>query len=184
MWWPAVLVVAGLLSLTANPRHWAGPTVVTGFGIVLLLRTTETVDSLEIAGPLFLVLLGALIIFGLGFNQRLVGTENRLRSFNLFSASKLVSRSDHFEGGSIGAVFGGAEVDLRHAKPVPGAAIDVFTAFGGAEIKVPEGWQVHTHGMPIFGGFENVTASEALTEDAPVLDVNATVIFGGLEIKH
>jgi hypothetical protein len=62
--------------------------------------------------------------------------------------------------------------------------LDVFVAFGGAGIKVPEGWQVITHGMPIFGGFENVTAKQRIPAGAPVLDVNATVIFGGLEVKH
>jgi hypothetical protein len=60
----------------------------------------------------------------------------------------------------------------------------VFVAFGGAEITVPEGWQVVTHGMPIFGGFDNVTAKEKVAVGAPTLDVNATVIFGGLEVKH
>jgi hypothetical protein len=81
-------------------------------------------------------------------------------------------------------LFGGTEIDLRNAKPAPGAELDVFVAFGGAEIKVPEGWQVVTHGMPIFGGCENVTTTEPIREDAPTLDVNATVIFGGLEVKH
>ena len=82
------------------------------------------------------------------------------------------------------ALFGGAEIDLRDAKPAPGAELDVFVAFGGAEIKVPEGWQVVTHGMPIFGGFENVTTTESIEPGAPLLDVNATIIFGGLEVKH
>lgn len=60
----------------------------------------------------------------------------------------------------------------------------MFTAFGGTEIKVPEGWKVVTHGLPIFGGFENVTIAETLPPDAPTLDVSATVLFGGLEVKH
>ena len=184
MWWPVVLIAAGLLALFANSRHWIMPVVIVGFGSILLLRTTEVVDSLDVAGPLFLVLIGLLVIFGRGFTHRLVGTQDRLNSFNVFSGSEIASKSDHFEGGSIGALFGGTEVDLRQATPAPGAELDVFVAFGGAEIKVPEGWQVQTHGMPIFGGFENVTATEHIEEGAPILDINATVIFGGLEVKH
>jgi hypothetical protein len=183
-WWPVVLIAAGLLSLTSNPRHWIGPALVAGLGGALLLRTTEVVDTLEVVGPALLVLFGVAVIFGKGFTQRSVASQNRINSFNVFSGSELASKSDHFEGGSIGALFGGAEVDLRDAKPAPGAELDVFVAFGGAEIKVPEGWHVVTHGMPIFGGFDNVTAKEKVAVGAPTLDVNATVIFGGLEVKH
>jgi hypothetical protein len=183
-WWPLVIVVAGLMALWANPQHWMMPLVVTSVGAILLLRSTDVVDSLAVAGPVLLMLVGLLVIFGRGMNRRVVATADRVNSFNVFSGSEIASRSDHFEGGSVGALFGGAEVDLRDAQPAPGAELDVFVAFGGAEIKVPEGWQVITHGMPIFGGFENVTAKERIPAGAPVLDINATVIFGGLEVKH
>jgi hypothetical protein len=183
-WWPAVIVFAGLMALWANPQHWMMPLVVTAAGVVLLLRSTGLVDSLAVAGPVLLILVGLLVIFGRGLNRRVVATADRVNTFNVFSGSEVASHSDNFEGGSIGALFGGAEIDLRDAKPAPGAALDVFVAFGGAEIKVPEGWQVVTHGMPIFGGFENVTAKERIPVGAPILDVNATVFFGGLEVKH
>jgi Domain of unknown function (DUF5668) len=184
MWWPVALVVAGLMALWANPERWMVPLVVTSAGVVLLLRSTDVVDSLAVAGPALLILVGLIVIFGRGMSRRVVATADRVNSFNVFSGTELASHSDHFEGGNVGALFGGAEIDLRDAQPAPGAALDVFVAFGGAEIKVPEGWQVITHGMPIFGGFENVTAKERIPAGAPVLDVNATVIFGGLEVKH
>jgi hypothetical protein len=56
--------------------------------------------------------------------------------------------------------------------------------FGGVELKVPEGWNVVIRGFPIFGGFDNVTAKEQVGPEAPVLTINATVLFGGLEVKH
>ena len=183
-WWPAVIVVAGLMALWANPQHWIMPLVVTATGVGLLLRSTGVVDSMAVVGPALLILVGVLVIFGRGLNQKVVATADRVNSFNVFSGSEIASHSDHFEGGSVGALCGGTEIDLRDAQPAPGAALDVFVAFGGAEIKVPEGWQVVTHGLPIFGGFENVTAKERIPIGAPLLDVNATVIFGGLEVKH
>ena len=183
-WWPVVIVAAGLMALWANPRHWMMPLVVTAAGAVLLLRSTGVVDSLAVAGPVLLILVGLMVIFGRGMNQRIVASADRVNSFNVFSGSEIASHSNHFEGGSVGALFGGAEIDLRDARPAPGAALDVFVAFGGAEVKVPEGWQVNTHGLPIFGGFENVTTKEPIPVGSPVLDINATVIFGGLEVKH
>jgi hypothetical protein len=62
--------------------------------------------------------------------------------------------------------------------------LDVFTAFGGVEVTVPRGWHVATRGLPLFGGIENATAKEQIAADAPTLAINATVLFGGLEIKH
>ena len=183
-WWPVVIVVAGLMALWANPQHWMMPLVVTGAGAVLLLRSTGVVGSLAIAGPVLLMVVGLMVIFGRGMNQRVVATADRVNLFNVFSGSEIASHSSHFEGGSVGALFGGAEIDLRDAQPAPGAELDVFVAFGGAEVKVPQGWQVVTHGLPIFGGFDNVTAKESIPAGAPVLDINATVIFGGLEVKH
>ena len=41
-----------------------------------------------------------------------------------------------------------------------------------------------TKGIPILGGFENVTTKEMLPAGSPHLDINATVLFGGLELKH
>lgn len=41
-----------------------------------------------------------------------------------------------------------------------------------------------TKGIPIFGGFENVTIKEMFLAGSLHLDINATVVFGGLEEKH
>jgi hypothetical protein len=107
-----------------------------------------------------------------------------VNSFNVFSGSEIASHSKEFQGGSISAIFGGAEVDLRDALPTPDARLDIFTAFGGVEVKVPDGWQVEVKGLPLFGGIENATAKEAVAANAPRLSISATVLFGGLEIKH
>jgi hypothetical protein len=96
----------------------------------------------------------------------------------------MVSNSSSFRGGRIGAIFGGAEIDLTNATLSPDAGLDVFAAFGGVEITVPRGWRVDINGFPLFGGFENKTAKESLGEDAPRLRIDATVLFGGLEVKH
>jgi hypothetical protein len=183
-WWPVVLIVAGLLGLVTSRRRWTGPLVLTAIGGTFLLATTGVVDSFEVAGPVLLVVVGLLVIFGRGLSEQLVANRDNVKTFNVFSGTEIASHSDHFEGGSVGALFGGTEIDLRDAKPAPGAELDVFVAFGGAEIKVPEGWRVVTHGIPIFGGFDNITAKERVSVGAPELDVNATVIFGGLEVKH
>lgn len=185
-WWPAVLIVAGLLQFATDPRHWFGPLLVGGIGVVLLLDTTDAIsgDAWPVAWAVLLIIAGIAVLAGARLSN--VGRQDsadRVSAFAAFSGNKVVSHSKHFEGGTLGAVFGGTELDLRDAELAPGASIDVFAAFGAAEIRVPDGWIVNTHGLPLFGGFDNVTAGEA-GPGAPTLDVSATVLFGGLEVKH
>jgi hypothetical protein len=183
-WWPVAVIGAGLLGLIADPRHWPVPTILLLGGTALLLRTTEVIDSLSIVIPALVILIGLFVIFGFFNDTATTEKGDRIKSFNVFSGSEIASHSTSFEGGNVGALFGGTEIDLRDATPAPDASLDVFVAFGGVEVKVPEGWQVDMSGMPLFGGFENVTTREALPPDAPSLEVHATALFGGVEVKH
>ncbi len=183
-WWPLVLIIAGLLALVANPRHWQIPLIVVVIGTALLLRTLGVVDSLDLVIPALLIMIGVFVIFGRIRPGREISDSDRISSFNIFSGTEIASHSANFKGGNVGAIFGGAEIDLHDAKPAAGAALDVFAVFGGVEVSVPEGWHVVTRGFPIFGGFENVTAKERIDPDAPTLEVHATILFGGVEIKH
>jgi hypothetical protein len=182
-WWPAVVILAGLLTLAANPRHWPVALVITAVGTAFLLSNLEIVDIGQFIIPAAIIAVGLLVIFGRGLGSR-TEAGDRVNSFNVFSGSELASHSKQFSGGSVSAIFGGAEVDLRDAAPAPDARLDVFTAFGGVEVSVPQGWQVDVRGLPLFGGIENATAKDPVAPDAPRLSVSATVLFGGLEIKH
>jgi hypothetical protein len=183
-WWPAPIVLGGLLSLVSNPRMWVPPTIIIAIGTALLLRTTGVVDTFGIVMPIALIVIGLLVVFGRGFGGKREHSDDTVDVFNLFSGSELASHSKRFEGGRVSAVFGGSEIDLRDAVLAPGATIDVFVAFGGVELRVLEGWRVDISGMPLFGAFENATAKDRLLADAPILRINGTVLFGALEVKH
>jgi hypothetical protein len=184
-WWPVALIGAGLLGFAADTRHWLMPAILGGAGAMLLLRTTGVVDTFAVIFPLVLIGIGLMVAFGWGVgSRREVSDDNSISSFNVFSGSEIASHSAAFVGGKVGAVFGGANIDLADARPAPGAALDVFVAFGGVEIRVPPGWRVDIGGFPIFGGYENITTKESLAPDAPRLRIDATVLFGGLEVKH
>jgi hypothetical protein len=182
-WWPAIVVLAGILTFAANPRHWPVALIITAVGLAFLLSNLDIVDLGNFIIPAAIILVGLLVLFGRGLGAR-TEAGDRVNSFNVFSGSEIASHSKQFQGGSISALFGGAEVDLRDTLPAPGAELDVFAAFGGVEVTVPQGWNVVTRGLPLFGGIDNVTAKEAVAAEAPTLAVNATVLFGGLEIKH
>lgn len=183
-WWPVAIIAGGVLAFIANPRHWVMPLSLASGGAFVLLRTTGAIDAIDVLLPAALIIVGLLVLFGRGMGTRSATTDDRVNTFNLFSGSEMVSNSTSFRGGRIGAIFGGAELDLSHATLSPDAGLDVFAAFGGVEITVPQGWRVEINGFPLFGGFDNKTAKEKLAEDAPRLHIDATVLFGGLEVKH
>lgn len=104
--------------------------------------------------------------------------------FALLGASRRRSVSQDFRGGSLTAIMGGCELDLRQASIRSGQAIvDVFAMWGGVEIKVPQDWTVALHGTPILGGFDDKTARVG-GDGSKVLVVTGAAIMGGVEIKN
>ncbi len=104
--------------------------------------------------------------------------------FALLGASRRRSISQDFRGGSLFAMMGGCELDLRSASIRGGQAVlDVFAMWGGIEVKVPQDWSVALHGTPILGGFDDKT-THAAGDGSKVLVVTGTAIMGGVEIKN
>jgi len=63
--------------------------------------------------------------------------------------------------------------------------IELFAAFGGVDVLVPEGWKVIDRGVPILGGFDNKTIPPASDDpNLPALRVHYVTFCGGIDIKH
>ncbi len=84
--------------------------------------------------------------------------------------------------GTVTAVFGGVSLDLRQCVwPADGQIeITCFVAFGGAEIKVPEGVRVVNQVVPVFGGAGSDGLRPART--GPVLVLKGMALFGGIGV--
>lgn len=184
--WPLLFVLGAALMYVANPRRWLVPAVIFVLAIVLLLDTTGLVEVnvWEFIWPVILIVIGLSFLLGRTIGAREATGDDRVNQFVLFSAAEIANHSETFSGGSVSAVFGGAEVDLRGASLADGASLDVFTAFGGVEIFVPQGWNVVIHGFPLFGGFENATTKDRLEPGPPTLNISALALFGGIDVKH
>jgi hypothetical protein len=88
-----------------------------------------------------------------------------------------------FRGGSITAVMGGVEIDLRKVTVTSGTAyLDVFAFWGGIEIKVPSGWRVDASVAPVMGAFENKADSLSVS-GGPGLVVRGYAIMGAVTIR-
>ena len=83
------------------------------------------------------------------------------------------------------AVFGAVTLDLREAWIDEEATVDALALFGGVEVLIPRRWRLALSGTPIFGAVEDKTSpDEKLPADAPVLNLTAAAVFGGVAVAN
>lgn len=185
-WWPLAVVALGVLAILAERRLSLGPVIVTLVGVVLQVDRLTDASLAVWLWPVLAIAVGAwLLLTALRRRPRDASTSESGTTVALLGGSETRSRSQHFEHADVAAVLGGATLDLREARVVPGARVDAFALFGGVEVIVPDDMRVTLHGLPLFGGLDDKTSGNGtLTDDAPVLDVRATALFGGVEVKN
>ncbi len=190
--WPVVLIAIGLMKLTgSNFQDKSSASVLIIIGVVFLLLNLDILywDDIWQFWPLILILIGVSIIMkhkNRSGNNGAKHPEKRVDVVAIFSGNNKTVTSDHFEGGNITTLFGGAKLDFGQAKLAEGEnVLDVFCMFGGAEIRIPETWNVQIKGVPIFGGFEDGRRSIPAHEKTQgrTLVIKGFVMFGGLELK-
>lgn len=148
------------------------PVVLIGLGILMLLRTyhrhEEWRDSQE--------------------HQEVPGAPPEPGTINLwamFSGGERRIDAKDFRGGSIGAMFGGFEVDLRGATMAgTEATLDVSAMFGGVDIQIPETWVAEIKGSALFGGFVDESVPPPPGQPAPRLIVTGYAMFGGVTVSN
>ncbi len=179
--WQMLLIAIGLFNLLVGNR---GPAIVLiAIGAIFLLDDLYYFDWGDL-WPIILVVIGLVFIFrqrsGNWANR--TTDENYFDSLNIFGGGNQKITSHKLEGGKITSIFGGSEVDLREAKPVDGATIEVFAMFGGSSIIVPQDWNVRVEVAAILGGFED-KRTIVKVENAPTVVIKGTVILGGGDVK-
>ena len=182
-WWPLLIVGLGLAALVSVPRAWVGPAIIITIGVFLQLQRLDLIDVgfWDFAWPVVLMLIGITLITR--YAGRAAEDPDRINASVLWWGADRRTRSQNFKGGSLTAVMGGIETDLRQAQIVGKAEIAVFVFWGGVEIKVPPYWRVTVRGLPLLGGWEDKTVLPP-DPNAPELVVHITAIMGGVEIRH
>ena len=195
--WPMLLVIAGLFNIVDRDRRsW-------GF-ILLVVGAFLQLNQLGLAHfswaafwPIILIAVGLLVLWNSLTSRKsppaspAAGGDPRttVNGAAIFSGLERRVTTQDFRGGHVTAIFGGIELDLSEAN-IQGdeATLEVNAIFGGAEIRVPNSWQISYSGSPVFGGVEDKTrvrsSDEVSASKTKVLNITGTVIFGGLEIKN
>ena len=118
--------------------------------------------------------------------QRIVPVEepeaDEIRLRAIFEPLSFHSAAKAFRGGLVDCWYGGGLVDLRDAVLDPaGARLQVRAVFGGAQIVVPETWNVSTRVLGI-GGIGDGRKKIDRPEDAPHLTIDGFAAFGGFSV--
>ncbi len=194
--WKSLLLLLGLYFLITSRDKTTGILLVVIASIfitgdILDLRFWEVVRLLI---PVILIIAGLAIIT----RKKLFSSSeinipegdnvnDYINETNVFAGGEKKIRTKNFKGGNITSIFGGSELDMRHADMAPGInGIDLLCIFGGTSIKVPEDWEVRIDVNAIFGGFADERKLEKKAEvlnPEKVLYIKGMVLFGGGEIN-
>jgi predicted membrane protein len=193
--WPLILVIFGVAKIlechTTSGYVWGGMLALFG-GLLLLDNLGILTFEFSLLWPVLLVGFGiSMLVRALDRRKYIDGPvasgNPDLAIWAIFSGVKRRIDSPDFKGGDIVAIFGGVNIDLRHAGMTSErVAIDVNALFGGVDIRVPENWNVVMKGVGIFGAFEDKTIRAKPEPDVknPQLVITGSAIFGGTKVDN
>ncbi|MBB1559216.1 hypothetical protein HG438_002845 [Candidatus Saccharibacteria bacterium] len=185
--WAAGLILAGLMTIfssrRASLRVWGLLLMTIGVSIGLGAYGVINISVWKIFWPVMLIAIGLMVGVGSGGRKRskkspadVSGNEK----IAIFYGEESRVKGD-YTGGSVTAIFGGVELDLRQAKIKDGTVIDVFTFCGGVNINMPDDVIVKNEVHGILGGSEDKTVSKSSAKKTIYL--RGECVLGGLEVK-
>lgn len=207
-WWTLFIIVPSVIGLITED-HKGGSLFGILLGVALMLACLDVINFSmiwKLILPVAVILIGISMICRTAFNSdeaRKVHEAHHKARMNNIKEGKVVEGNDYreywatfsgvreeldgeeFADCRVEAVFGSMTLDLTGAKMPAEAVVKVSAIFGGAKIIVPEDVAVEVSSSSIFGGVENKhkKASKSEKKAGKTLYVDATAVFGGVEIK-
>ena len=185
--WAVGLILAGLMTIfssrKASLRVWGLLLMTIGVSIGLGAYGVINISVWKIFWPVMLITIGLMVSVGSGGRKRskkLAAADIGSEKIAIFYGEESRVKGD-YTGGSVTAIFGGVELDLRQAKIKDGAVIDVFTFCGGVNINMPDDVIVKNEVHGILGGSEDKTVSKSSAKKTIYL--RGECVLGGLEVK-
>lgn len=189
-WWTLFIIVPCFIDLFKN-QDKTGNIIGIIIGVLLLLGCNDIInfDILwKMIVPIILVGIGISLIFKNSLKKEIKDKINDLNKKNTgkeycatFSGQNLNFQDEEFNGCELSSIFGGIKCDLRNAKIKKENIINCTAIFGGITIIIPKDVNVKVVSTSIFGG---VDGKNKYSSDAKnTIYINATCLFGGVEIK-
>lgn len=188
-WWTLFIIVPCAIGVITDDDK-VGNLIGLGVGTFLLLACNDVLSYeyiWKLLIPVTLVIIGLSFIFKNIFINRVTEKVKKSASNKevsaTFSGQRINFDNQKFEGSKLDAIFGGIDLDLRKAKIEEDVMIEASAVFGGVDILVPANCKIKVISNSIFGGVNNKVKRTFEEENAPTIYINATCIFGGIDIK-
>lgn len=191
-WWTLFIIIPSIIGIT-NEGPKTGNIISLVVGILLFLACRGLFDFAiiwKLLLPIIIVGIGISMIFKDVFNKEVsekitslnknMGSDNDFAA--TFSGQDINFDGENFKGANLNAVFGSLKMDISDAIIEDDVVINATSIFGGIDIFVPKGYKVKIKSNSIFGGVSNNKKNSA-DNDAHIIYINATCMFGGVEIK-
>lgn len=191
-WWPLIIIIPSVASLIRQGIQFLNLIGLFTGGCFLLASlgviSGETIAKLFV--PASLIIIGVCIIFRNTFASQKPSKEATEKIYDgstpeynaIFSSHKTIFPNTAFNGTQINSIFGAVELNLRDAIITEDVVINCTSIFAGVDIIVPANVNVKVSCIPIFGGVSN-KSNDLNDFNAPTIFVNATCMFGGIDIK-
>lgn len=196
--WPTVFIIAGAIKLSqANTRssYIVGGGLITAGSIMILNRLGIVNIRMRDWWPVLLIGAGLLVIFkdktnniihGFGRQAGVANTgtsnDSLLDIVAVMSGHQGNIASTDFRGGTITAIMGGVELDLRNAVIQTEAVLNVTAFWGGISLKIPADWTVVNNGFAFLGGIDDSSVPSMNASKRLIL--TGTAMMGGVEVKN
>lgn len=189
-WWTLIIIIPSFIDLFKEDKKISDIIGIL-IGVALLLCCQNILDFsivLKLMLPVTLVIVGISFIFKDTINKKVKDEMKKINNNNddeycaTFGGQNIDFSNEEFKGCNITAVFGGIELNLKDSIIKEDVIINTSSIFGGIDIIVPENVKVKVTSTPIFGGVSN-KRKNSKNDKAKTIYINATCIFGGVEIK-
>ena len=191
-WWTLIIIIPCFIGLFTE-KEKTGNIIGILIGVALLLACRDIINFnviWKLLFPTILVAIGISMIFKDTINKNINKEIKKLNEKKTkeneycatFSGQDLKFDGEKFEGADMSAVFGGIKCDLTKAVIESDIVINASSIFGGIDIIVPDNVKVKVKSSSIFGGVSDKKRHSENAE-AHTIYVNATCLFGGVDIK-
>jgi hypothetical protein ELI_2635 len=188
-WWTLVIIIPSIIGLLFDDDK-LGNLISLIIGILLLLGVRNIIDYkilLKLFVPILLVTVGlSLILKNILESKKTLQIKelNKVKdnTKDIFATLSNENKKiiGEFKGISIDAVFSNVELDLREAEIKKDQVINVSTIFSGVTILTNNNIKVIVKSDSLFGGVSNHIEEK---DEAKAIYINASCLFGGVEIK-
>jgi len=188
--WAAGFVLSGLVNIFnyRNKTAWIWGLLLVAIGILIGLNSYGIVDVSiwKIFWPVVLIAVGLTIMFNISPKvakcSKKPGKDGSIGNEKIacFWGEEDAVKGD-YTGGSLVAIFGGVDLDLRQAKIKDGSVIEIFTFCGGVNITLPDDVIIENEVRGFLGGTDDKTLPKDSSKKT--LYLKGECILGGLEMK-